>query len=119
GAGGAADARPRRQLQPGAQGDTAAVRHRPPPAEDGRRMAELSIRQGGRWGGLCDASASLPTMGTFSRLVGCYPSKDGTELRRWPGSIIGARPFLGEAFAIMGGTKGATTLVSTTAAHWH
>lgn len=82
-------------------------------------VIETSIKRGGVWGGLGDASRSQPTLGMFSRLVGCYLSRDGTELKRWPGSAIGAKPFLGQSYEISGGVQGETTVVELGVSHYH
>lgn len=61
-------------------------------------MRELSLKNpDGTWGGLRDTSIILPRISgaTFSELTNCYVNRDGTELRRFLGSQVAGRPFLG------------------------
>lgn len=66
---------------------------------------EISIkRQNGVWGGLVDSSSMLPSPGTFETLKNCYLSRDGTEIRRWLGSKLGAEIFCGVPLEITAAT---------------
>lgn len=66
----------------------------------------------GTWSGLGDETTMLPGPATFATLDGCYISKDGTEIRRIPGSRLGGRPFYGQEWAITNIT-GTTTWTVT------
>lgn len=72
---------------------------------------EISLRGDGPWQGLGDSTTMLPGTPTFRRLEGCYISKDGTEIRRVPGSKAAGYPFAGEPFDIFSLTPGDPTRV--------
>ena len=53
---------------------------------------EISLKSNGLWQGESYESAHVPTTGRFRKLNGCIVSKDGTELVRFPGMALVARP---------------------------
>lgn len=55
-------------------------------------MVEISLRGDGPWQGLTDESEQAPTSGRFLRLNGCYVSRDGSEIVRFPGIVLAAEP---------------------------
>jgi len=66
------------------------------------RTREVSLkRPDGTWGGISDMSEMEPSRMGFSTLQNFYHSRDGTELRRWLGSMTLAQPFLGEPLEII------------------
>lgn len=67
----------------------------------GQGTVELSLkRQDGTWGGLTDASSMESGVGSFQTIENAVPNRDGSELRRSPGSKEVGRPGLSEPFAI-------------------
>jgi hypothetical protein len=77
----------------------------------------IPLNPRGVWPGLSDASAQEPTLG-FARLSGCYHGRDGTELRRWPGSRVAARPFCGQAYGIAAATGDSGGVVIEVTTPW-
>ena len=71
------------------------------------RTTEVSLkRPDGTWGGVSDMSEMEPSLGGFKTLQNFYHNRDGTELRRWLGSVTLGRPFLGEPIEIIAITPG-------------
>lgn len=71
----------------------------------------VSLKRGGVWGGLSEVATLERAPGTFSRLENAYLSKDGSEIRRWPGSALCGRPVCGEPINIASGTRGTSETV--------
>lgn len=69
---------------------------------------EISLKTNGLWQGESYESANVPTTGRFRKLNGCIISKDGTELVRFPGMALVARPGYAE-----GGYLGDLTDISS------
>lgn len=61
---------------------------------------EISLRGAGPWQGLGSVSTMLPGPVTFRNLEGIYFNRDGTEMRREPGTRLAGRPFPGQSFVI-------------------
>ena len=56
---------------------------------------EVSLkRSDGMWAGQSDQSYFAPTEGAFEKLINCYVSQDGTEIRRMPPLTLWVDPML-------------------------